>query len=153
MINVDELRNKKQLGEIGERIAIGELSKYGLDILLPMSDNLPFDFVIYYNNKFYRTQVKTTASKTVNNSLNFSLTSNNYNKGTVHKYNEDEIDIMICYDLHNIYIFPECDVANRNSITIREEPPANNQTKGINFAKDCIISIERLNYTFSKIEK
>ena len=56
MINVDELRNKKQLGEIGE--AIGELSKYGLDILLPMSDNLPFDFVIYYNNKFYRTQVK-----------------------------------------------------------------------------------------------
>ena len=142
MINVDELRNKKQLGE---RIAIGELSKYGLDILLPMSDNLPFDFVIYYNNKFYRTQVKT-----VNNSLNFSLTSNNYNKGTVHKYNEDEIDIMICCDLHNIYI---CDVANRNSITIREEPPANNQTKGINFAKDCIISIERLNYTFSKIEK
>ena len=140
MINVDELRNKKQLGEIGERIAIGELSKYGLDILLPMSDNLPFDFVIYYNNKFYRTQVKTTAS-------------NNYNKGTVHKYNEDEIDIMICCDLHNIYIFPECDVANRNSITIREEPPANNQTKGINFAKDCIISIERLNYTFSKIEK
>ena len=134
MINVDELRNKKQLGEIGERIAIGELSKYGLDILLPMSDNLPFDFVIYYNNKFYRTQVKTTAS-------------NNYNKGTVHKYNEDEIDIMICCDLHNIYIFPECDVANRNSITIREEPPANNQTK------DCIISIERLNYTFSKIEK
>lgn len=124
MINVDELRNKKQLGE---RIAIGELSKYGLDILLPMSDNLPFDFVIYYNNKFYRTQVKT-----VNNSLNFSLTSNNYNKGTVHKYNEDEIDIMICCDLHNIYIFPECDVANRNSI--REEPPANNQTKGINFA-------------------
>lgn len=60
-----------------------------------MSDNLPFDFVIYYNNK-----------------------------GTVHKYNEDEIDIMICCDLHNIYIFPECDVANRNSI--REEPPANN---------------------------
>ena len=52
MINVDELRNKKQLGEIGERIAIGELSKYRLDILLPMSDNLPFDFVIYYNNKF-----------------------------------------------------------------------------------------------------
>lgn len=63
MINVDELRNKKQLGEIGERIAIGELSKYGLDILLPMSDNLPFDFVIYYNNKFYRTQVKTTATR------------------------------------------------------------------------------------------
>ena len=153
MINVDELRNKKQLGEIEESIAISELSKYGLYILLPMSSNLPLHFLIYYNNKFCRTQVKTTASTTVNNSMNFSLTSNNYNKGTVHKYNEDEIYIIICCDLHNIYIFPECYVANRNSITISEEPPANNQTKRINFAKDCIISIERLNYTFSKIEK
>ena len=43
MINVDELRNKKQLGE---RIAIGELSKYGLDILLPMSDHLILLYII-----------------------------------------------------------------------------------------------------------
>ena len=153
MVNVDELKNKKQLGEIGERIAIGELSKYGLDIILPMSDNLPFDFIIYYNNNFYKTQVKTTASKTVNDSLLFSLTSNNWNKGTIHKYDESEIDIMICCDLHNIYIFPEIDVKGRSSITIRENPPANNQTKGINFAKDCILSLNRLNYVFDKINK
>lgn len=143
MINVDELRNNSEKQE-----SVQPLVNYQNMDQIFYYQCLPFDFVIYYNNKFYRTQVKT-----VNNSLNFSLTSNNYNKGTVHKYNEDEIDIMICCDLHNIYIFPECDVANRNSITIREEPPANNQTKGINFAKDCIISIERLNYTFSKIEK
>ena len=57
-----------------------------------MSDNLPFDFVIYYNKRFYKTQVK--ASKTVNNSLSFSLTSNNYNKGTIHKYDEKEVDML-----------------------------------------------------------
>lgn len=38
-------KNNKQLGEIGERIAIGELAKYGIDVILPLSDNLPFDFV------------------------------------------------------------------------------------------------------------
>lgn len=38
MINVDELRNKKVARR--NRRAIGELSKYGLDILLPMSDHL-----------------------------------------------------------------------------------------------------------------
>ena len=41
-----EVRNNKQLGEMGERVAIGELAKYGIDVLLPMSDNLPFDFVL-----------------------------------------------------------------------------------------------------------
>ena len=49
-----EIKNNKHLGEIGERIVIGELSKYGLDIMLPMSDNLPFDFLIYYKGKFYK---------------------------------------------------------------------------------------------------
>lgn len=33
-----EVRNNKQLGEMGERVAIGELAKYGIDVLLPMSE-------------------------------------------------------------------------------------------------------------------
>ena len=52
-----EVRNNKQLGEMGERVAIGELAKYGIDVLLPMSDNLPFDFVVFHNNKFFVTPV------------------------------------------------------------------------------------------------
>lgn len=152
MIEIETLKNKKQLGEIGERIAIGELSKYGLDILLPMSDNLPFDFVIFTNNRFYKCQVKTTATKTVNNSMSFSLTSNNWSKGTIHKYSSEEVDIIICCDLNTIYLFPECDVEGRNSIAIRSTIPANNQIKGINFAEDCVISFKRLEYVFSTVE-
>lgn len=33
-----EVRNNKQLGEMGERVAIGELAKYGIDVLFPMSE-------------------------------------------------------------------------------------------------------------------
>lgn len=117
-----------------------------------MSDNLPFDFVMFTNNRFYKCQVKTTATKTVNDSMEFSLTSNNWNKGTVHVYNSKEVDIIICCDLNTVYLFPECDVEGRRSITIRSVPPANNQVKGINFAKDCIISSQRLQYVFDKVE-
>jgi hypothetical protein len=41
-----DIKNVKHLGEIGERITIGILSQFGMDIMLPMSDNLPFDLVI-----------------------------------------------------------------------------------------------------------
>lgn len=36
-----DIKNVKHLGEIGERITIGILSQFGMDIMLPMTDNLP----------------------------------------------------------------------------------------------------------------
>lgn len=148
MVDIESLRNKKQLGEIGERISIGELSKYGVDIILPMSDNLPFDFVVYYNNKFYKCQVKTTAKKTINGSLCFSLTSNNWNSGKIHKYDSNIVDVMVCCDLETIYLFPEKEVENKTIITIRKTKANNGQVKNIHFASDCVISKERIDYVF-----
>ena len=143
-----DTKNHKQLGEIGERIAIGELSKFGIDILLPMSDNLPFDFVIFRNNKFYKCQVKTSDSISKYNSIRFSLTSNNWNKGTTYKYTESDFDILICCDLDTIYLFRFSDIGDRSNLYIRKEEPKNGQSKGITFAKDCIISESRLSYVF-----
>ena len=144
-----DTKNHKQLGEIGERIAIGELSKFGIDILLPMSDNLPFDFVIIFNNKFYKCQIKTSTQESENDSLKFSLTSNNWNKGTTHKYTKDEIDILICCDLETIYLFKFSEIEGKSSICIRKSDTKNGQKKGIWFAKDYIISESRLSYIFS----
>lgn len=139
-----ETKNHKQLGEIGERIAIGELAKFGIDILLPMSDNLPFDFVIMSNNRFYKCQIKTSTQKSENGALRFSLTSNNWNKGTVHKYTDDEIDILICCDLKTIYLFKFSEIEGKSSIFIRETDTKNRQKEGVWFAKDYIISESRL---------
>lgn len=142
-------KNNKQIGEIGERIAIGELSKYGLDIMLPMSDNLPFDFIVYVNNKFYKCQVKTTNSEIKTNSYRFSLTSNNWNKKTEYLYNKDDYDVLICCNLQTIFLFKYSDVENKKNICIREHLAKNNQTKGIHFYNECIISQERLKYIFN----
>lgn len=143
------LKNYKQLGEIGERIAIGELSKYGIDIMLPMSDNLPFDFIVYINNKFYKCQVKTTNKKQTTNSYHFSLTSNNWNKKTEYLYTKDDYDVLICCNLRTIFLFKYSDVQGKKNISIRDCLTKNNQTKNINFYNDCVISEERLKYIFN----
>ena len=143
------IKNNKQIGEIGERVAIGELSKFGLDILLPMSDNLPYDFVVYTNNKFYKCQVKSTNERNENDALRFSLTSNNWNKGTEHQYSENEVDVIICCDLNQIQLFPFSEVKDKKNICLRDSLPKNGQTKGINFTKDYIISEDRISKVFA----
>lgn len=143
-----KIKNHKQLGEIGERIAIGELSKFGIDILLPMSDNLAFDFLAYVNNKFYKCQVKTTKDKTKNNSYKFSLTSNNWNKKSQYIYSPTDYDVLICCNLKEIFLFKFSEIENKKNIFIQVEQTKNKQTKGVNFAKDSIISEKRIKYIF-----
>lgn len=140
-------KNFKNIGEMGERIAIGELAKFGIDILLPMSDNLPFDFVVFHKNKFYKCQVKTT-SKEENGILDFSLTSNNWNKGTMHKYTKEEIDVVICCDLNTIYLFKIEDIIGKTHLYLRKNLPKNRQIKKVRFAIDYKISRQVLNQVF-----
>jgi|266.fasta.fasta_contig_61_1123142_length_1203_multi_2_in_0_out_0_2 hypothetical protein len=142
--------NNKNKGEIGERIAIGELAKFGIDILLPMSDNLPFDFVIFRNNKFYKCQVKSSFQQSSRSSgaIYFSLVSNNWYSKKQKVYTKEDIDIFILCDGNSIYLFPQKDLEGYKSITIRTETPKNNQVKGLTLANTVILSEERLNYVF-----
>ena len=138
-----EIKNNKQLGEIGERIVIGELSKHGLDIMLPMSDNLPFDFAIFYNNKFYKVQVKTSNSRTKSDSIEFSLTSNNWLKGVKYEYTEDDCDFFFLCDLTNVYIVPLRQVVGRKVFTINDLPYTK-KISTVNYAEDYILTEDRL---------
>lgn len=139
-----KFKNNKQIGEIGERVAIGELAKYGIDIVLPMSDNLPFDFIIFYNNKLYKCQVKSTAGKTIEDSYRFNFTSNNWNSGIVTEYTEESVDVFIGCNLKDIFLFKFDDVKGKKNLFLRDKPTKNGQIKGINFCKDCLISEKRI---------
>ena len=140
--------NKKNVGERGERVAIGELAKYDIDIMLPMSDNLPFDLVAYYNNKFFKCQVKTTNSSTINHSLAFSLKTNNWYSKTEHKYTNDEVDVFILCDLNNIYLVRFDETEGQSTFTIRNTVPKSKQYDGIHFASNYIISMKRIEEVF-----
>lgn len=140
------MKNGKAKGEIGERIAIGELAKFGIDIILPMSDNLPFDFLIFYSNKFYKCQVKSSfqKSKSSEGAVYFSLVSSNWYSKTEHLYTEDEIDLFILCDGNNIYLFKYQDLKNKRSVTIRITNSKNNQSKNIIKSENVILSEKRL---------
>lgn len=140
--------NSKNIGEVGERIAIGELSKFGIDIILPMSDNLPFDFLIYYNNKFYKCQVKTNLknNRDSRGSIFFSLVSTNWYSKKIKVYSKEEVDIFILCDGDNIYLFKYSELENKKSITIRTDSSKNGQSNGITLSKNVVLSKERLEY-------
>jgi hypothetical protein len=143
-----EIKNRKQIGEIGERIAIGELSKFGLDVLLPMSDNLPFDLVVYRHNKLFRCQVKTSFVMNENGSVTFDLSTNNWYSGGVYKYTKEDYDVLICCDGSDIYLFPIKEVENRKAIVVRMVPTKNNQRNKINYKEECKVSEQRINKIF-----
>lgn len=140
--------NKKQLGEIGERITIGELAKYGIDVMLPLTDNLPFDLVVFHNNKFFKCQVK-TSNKTEDSTVIFNITSNNWYSKTTHFYTNSEVDVWILCDCKNIYLMRYDENSCRNMITLRVDKPKNNQSKGVKYLSDYIISAQRIEEVFS----
>ena len=143
-------KNSKSDGEKGQAIAIGELAKYDIDVCLPMSDNLAFDFITVYNGKLFRTQVKSgkkLPSRT-NGSIEFDMRSNNWHKKTSKTYTSEEIDVMILCDYNTIYLLEKEEWEGKSTFTIRTEKPKNNQTKGCNLAEDYVICNERLAKVF-----
>lgn len=139
-----KVRNNKQIGEIGERIAIGELAKFGIDVLLPLSDNLPFDLIIFYKNRFFKCQIKSSKTVNCNNSITFSLTSNNWNKKTKHIYSGEDFDVLILCDLENIYLFKYDEIKGKQYLNIRYTPTNSGQNKGIYLADSYRISEKRI---------
>lgn len=145
--NIKDFYNRKNVGELGEQIAIGELGKYGLQVVMPLSDNLPFDFVVFTNNKFYKCQVKST-SNLENGFSKFRLRSGNGYLKKYHKYTEDEIDVFILCDLNTIYLFKVNEIIEKIDIIIRYSAPLNKQVKNITYASDCVISLKRIKEVF-----
>ena len=140
--------NAKAKGEKGERIAIGEFAKCDIDVAIPLSDNLPWDFIVVYNGKLLRAQVKssTQVGRGCSGSVSFDLTSNNWNQKTIRKYDAHDCDIMVLCDYEHIYILGPKDFTNRKSFTIRHVPSKSNQRKGVNFHSDYVLSRERMRY-------
>lgn len=146
-IKINNFINKKNIGELGEQIVIGELGKYGIQVAVPLSDNLPFDIIVYYNNNFFKCQVKST-NRYKDGYCFFSLTSENGYLRKTHYYTHDEVDVFILCDLNNIFLFTFDELNNKKSLTLRYDNPINNQQKNINYAIDYIISLERIKEVF-----
>ena len=137
------LGNAKRRGELGVRVVIGELAKLGIDVALPLSDNLPVDLICFLDDRLLRAQVKTSLTLR-DGCVSWSLRTTNWHRGTHRKYAAGEIDVVLLCDMAHVYVIGPRDFVNRRSFTIRIGPARNRQTRGIHDADAFRLSIERL---------
>jgi len=138
--------NPKSQGEKGQRIAIGELAKWNIDVALPLTDNLPWDFIMIYKDRLLRVQVKSGEYKGtgVEGSIQFNLRSTNWHSKTCKKYTGGDCDLMLLCDYENLYILGPREFDSRRCFSIRRNPSRNGQTKGVNLHSDYVFSTDRL---------
>lgn len=144
------------IGDIGESKAIFEFTRYGIPVLVPMSDNLPYDLVIDCNGKFLRVQVKTCKSLKEDGRLYFEICRNNAFTGEHWNYTDKEVDLFFfyCVELDIYALVTLSDLVNcKRGVTFRKDDyiPANNQSKGIRYISDYSIekTFSRLGYVIS----
>jgi len=139
--------NTKAKGEKAQLVVIGEFAKLDIPVLIPLTDNLPFDFVALINNKLIKIQVKSSEQKIRHGARGFKIRTSNWYKKTTKSYSEQDCDFIVCYDTEFGYLYllePKHFVGVKNFF-IRKEKPKNNQSKKINMHNDFILTKEKLN--------
>ena len=91
--------------------------------------------VIEKDAQFFRLQCK--AGRYVNGVIKFNACSSNWFNKTRKRYTSKEIDYfaVYCEYTSRVYLVPVEDIGSTDGI-LRVEPAANNQTKGVKWAKD-----------------
>lgn len=138
--------NAKAKGEKAQNIVIGELAKLDIQVAIPLTDNLPWDFILIYKNKLYKVQVKSSDSILDSGAIAFDLRSNNWHAKTIKKYNCDDCDMMILYHFETgyCYLLGPDEFSDRSSFAIRKTSAVNGQVKKINMHNDYILSLDSL---------
>lgn len=128
--------NSKQKGNITEVESMLACLKAGYNVLTPYGDCERYDFVVEVNKNFYKIQCKTSSSKDDGLSIEFSCRSSHRVEGKCvnERYSSNDIDFFATTYNGKCYLIPvkECGSAKK----LRFQPPLNNQTKGVSFAKD-----------------
>lgn len=129
--------NTKDIGNLGEHIAIVELLKNNVQISRPLGDNSRYDLILDIYGTLLTCQVKSTNSATAE-LAEFSLTSSQAHRGGVrHKY---DVDIFCLVDIQNNNVFLYQNEGNKTSLKIRYAPTKSGQSVGINRAEDFLVS-------------
>lgn len=140
--------NGKYFGEIGQNVVIGELSKFGVGIAVPLGDNLPFDLIVIVENRLYKLQVKSSSQGKKNESVTFDFASNDFYTGKVKRYSKEEVDVLVGVDLRTYQVYLFSDFEKRRTMTIRLSLPKNGQTKNIHRHEDFVLTASRVKEIF-----
>ncbi len=135
---MDQIKTKLTTNAIGERaqgFIAAEVMKYGYTVLIPFGDDHRYNMVLEKNGQFLRLLCREGRYK--NGAIIFSTCSVQWLTRMKRQYSREEIDYfaVYCEYTRKIYLVPPEDVAPTVG-TLRVEPPANNQSKGVRWAED-----------------
>lgn len=144
----------KQIGNVGEAIALAGFVQMQIPVYIPFGDNERADLIAEFNGKLQKIQVK-TSEKCEDGKVTFSLVSSTIHRknGVKHVYTKDEIDYFVLYNIetHMLLLVPQERVAGMKAVTFQIEwKPSRNQYEALNwkdFTFKKIISVETVHET------
>lgn len=144
----------KQIGNVGEAIALAGFVQMQIPVYIPFGDNERADLIAEFNGKLQKIQVK-TSEKCEDGKVTFSLVSSTVHRknGVKHVYTKDEIDYFVLYNIetHMLLLVPQERVAGMKAVTFQIEwKPSRNQYEALNwkdFTFKKIISVETVHET------
>jgi hypothetical protein len=125
-------------GDIAELKVICALMNKSCNVFKSCLANCRYDLIFESENKFYKVQVKSAKYHPDRGTINVQTRSTNPRTNEIRTY-KGQIDYfgIYCPQLDKCYLIPEEDVPNGGTnILIRINPPKNNQTLKVNWAKD-----------------
>ena len=111
----------REQGDIGLTAALFYLSKEGHVPLIPVTDNNPFDLVVYMNGMFKSVQVKTTTVKSHSGNFKVELRRirPNNTRNVIHKFDSSSVDyVFVLTEESNCYLIPSEDIKVKSQLTI-----------------------------------
>lgn len=144
----------KQIGNVGEAIALAGFVQMQIPVYIPFGDNERADLIAEFNGKLQKIQVK-TSEKCEDGKVTFSLVSSTVHRknGVKHVYTKNEIDYFVLYNIetHMLLLVPQERVAGMKAVTFQIEwKPSRNQYEALNwkdFTFKKIISVETVHET------
>ena len=107
-------------------MAINYFTLQGYTVSLPMNDTQWYDLIVEKDGIFQTVQCK--ATQTENSAIDFRSTGGTNGKVYDNLLNHQELDLLFCVNKDmNMWLIPVKDITTSKQITLRTEPPKNNQ--------------------------
>lgn len=128
----------KDKGDIAVAKVIADLSERAALVLLPLTEHAPFDLVAYVNGEFHRIQVKCRTVTRGAASVRFESFWSDRHGLHARAMARDEVDVIAIYcpDTNVCYYVDPSQFGM--SVTLRVEPPRNDQQRRVISASDCV---------------
>ncbi len=129
----------KDIGNLGEHMALVELLKYGVIVSRPLGDNARYDLILDLFGILNTCQVKSTTTGT-KEVVRFDLCSSYVHRGRGTAGYDVDCFILVDIENNNCFLLFKKDLEINNTyINLRYEPTKNNQVKGIRWANDYLL--------------